>query len=361
MNAPRFTEAFLDDVRARTSLVELIGGHVRLMRRGRDHVGACPFHDERTPSFTVSEEKGFFHCFGCGAHGDAIAFLQRLGGLRFPGALEALASRAGLLPGRDDAAGAPRPAIERPSPRDLEDRRRDLIAWSRRIWREATALPGTLGEVYLRHRGIASPELLAVPTLRYAAALEHRETGLMLPTLVGAVQGADGSITGIHRTFLTSDGRGKAGVSSPKKMGGICWGGAVRFAKAGERLAIGEGIETTLSVVQSVPGLPGWAALSLGNIAGAGFGPGKPHPRLPGRVLPAEEPDMGRPGIRFPDVVREVVICADADSRDPESAEALLIRAGRRFMAEGRIVRMARPPLGSDFNDILRGVPSDEH
>ena len=102
-----FPPSFLDEIRARVSLEGVIGKRVRLLRRGRELIGLCPFHKEKTPSFTVNEEKGFFHCFGCGAHGDVIGFLMRDEGLPFPEAVERLAGDAGLaLPARDPRAEA---------------------------------------------------------------------------------------------------------------------------------------------------------------------------------------------------------------------------------------------------------------
>ena len=94
---------FLDELRARIPLGALIGRRVRLTRAGRELKGLCPFHAEKTPSFHVVEDKGFFHCFGCGAHGDAIGFLMRADGLSFMEAVERLAAEAGL-------------AMPRPSP-----------------------------------------------------------------------------------------------------------------------------------------------------------------------------------------------------------------------------------------------------
>jgi DNA primase len=87
---------FLDDVRARITLESVIGRKVRLTRRGREFVGLCPFHSEKTPSFTVVEEKGFYHCFGCGAHGDAFRFLMDTESLSFHEAVERLAAEAGV-------------------------------------------------------------------------------------------------------------------------------------------------------------------------------------------------------------------------------------------------------------------------
>jgi DNA primase len=91
-----FPPQFLDEIRARIVLADLIGRRVKLKKRGREYEGLCPFHSEKTPSFTVSETKGFYHCFGCGAHGDAIGFVMRGEGLSFPEAVEKLAGEAGL-------------------------------------------------------------------------------------------------------------------------------------------------------------------------------------------------------------------------------------------------------------------------
>ena len=77
-------------------LVDTIRQSVKLVQRGREHSGLCPFHNEKTPSFTVNEEKGFYHCFGCGAHGDVIGFVMRMEGSSFPEVVERLAAEVGL-------------------------------------------------------------------------------------------------------------------------------------------------------------------------------------------------------------------------------------------------------------------------
>ena len=91
-----FQPGFLDELRARISLSGLIGRSVKLVRRGREYAGLCPFHHEKTPSFYVVEDKSFFHCFGCGAHGDVIGFVMRNDNLDFIEAIEKLAGEAGL-------------------------------------------------------------------------------------------------------------------------------------------------------------------------------------------------------------------------------------------------------------------------
>ena len=92
-----FPPQFLDELRSRVGLADLIGRRVKLTRKGHEHTGLCPFHNERTPSFSVSEEKGFFHCFGCGAHGDIIGFVMRTENLSFPEAVSRLADEAGVV------------------------------------------------------------------------------------------------------------------------------------------------------------------------------------------------------------------------------------------------------------------------
>ncbi len=91
-----FPPGFLDEIRARVPLAGIVGRRVKLARRGREHTGLCPFHNEKTPSFTLNEDKGFYHCFGCGAHGDVIGFIMQTEGLSFPEAVERLAGEAGL-------------------------------------------------------------------------------------------------------------------------------------------------------------------------------------------------------------------------------------------------------------------------
>ena len=87
---------FIEDLRQRVPLSEVIGRRVKLIRKGRRHSGLCPFHAEKTPSFSVVDDDGFYHCFGCGVHGDAISFLREMDGLEFMEAVERLAEMAGL-------------------------------------------------------------------------------------------------------------------------------------------------------------------------------------------------------------------------------------------------------------------------
>jgi len=97
----RIPDAFIDDLLARSDIVEVVGSRVPLKRQGKEYAARCPFHDERSASFTVSPTKQFYHCFGCGAHGTAISFLMNYDRLEFLDAVEELAKRAGMEVPRD--------------------------------------------------------------------------------------------------------------------------------------------------------------------------------------------------------------------------------------------------------------------
>lgn len=94
--AGRIPQQFIDELIARVDIVEVIDSYVALRKAGRDYVARCPFHEEKTPSFTVSPDKQFYHCFGCGAHGTVIGFVMEYGHLDFVDAVHDLARRAGL-------------------------------------------------------------------------------------------------------------------------------------------------------------------------------------------------------------------------------------------------------------------------
>jgi len=92
----KLPESFIDNLLSRIDLVEIIGTRVALKKQGKDYSARCPFHDERSPSFTVSPSKQFYYCFGCGAKGTAISFLMNYDRLTFMDAVEDLAKRAGI-------------------------------------------------------------------------------------------------------------------------------------------------------------------------------------------------------------------------------------------------------------------------
>src|SRR6476469_11014719 len=117
--------AWLDELRARTTLSAVIAPSVKLIRAGREWKACCPFHNEKTPSFTVNDEKHFYHCFGCGAHGDAIRFLTDNRGLPFMDAVKELAQAASL----EVPAADPRSQERARRQASLHDVMADAAAW----------------------------------------------------------------------------------------------------------------------------------------------------------------------------------------------------------------------------------------
>ena len=143
-----FPPGFLDELRTRVPIASVVARRVKLVKKGREHTGLCPFHNEKTPSFTVNEDKGFFHCFGCGAHGDAIGFEMRANHLSFTEAVEKLAAEVGLE--------VPKAT---PEERQREARRAGLHdameAACRFFEKQLRAPAGSDGLRYLRTRGLA--------------------------------------------------------------------------------------------------------------------------------------------------------------------------------------------------------------
>jgi DNA primase len=94
--AGRIPQQFIDELMSRVDIVDLIDARVPLRKTGRDYTARCPFHDEKSPSFTVSPTKQFYHCFGCGAHGTALGFLMAYEHLDFGDAVRELAAKTGM-------------------------------------------------------------------------------------------------------------------------------------------------------------------------------------------------------------------------------------------------------------------------
>ncbi|MBB5986328.1 DNA primase [Sphingobium lignivorans] len=139
---------WLDELRARTTLSTLIGKTIKVQKAGREYKACCPFHNEKTPSFTINDEKGFYHCFGCGAHGDAIRWMTDQRGLPFLDAVKELAAAAGMeVPAPD-----PRAAKRAEKARSLHD-----VTAAAQGWFEAqlAGQEGTQATAYLARRGIS--------------------------------------------------------------------------------------------------------------------------------------------------------------------------------------------------------------
>ena len=107
-------QGFIDDLLDRLDIVEVVDSRVKLKKTGKNFSACCPFHDEKTPSFTVSQDKQFYYCFGCGASGNTLGFLMNYERLEFPQAVESLARLAGLeVPKQASNPAADRRAAEK--------------------------------------------------------------------------------------------------------------------------------------------------------------------------------------------------------------------------------------------------------
>src|SRR5690606_20779006 len=142
----RIPQAFIDELIARADIVEVVGSRVTLKKAGRDFKGLCPFHDEKTPSFHVVPAKGFFHCFGCGANGSALAFLMRYDNLPFREAVETLAEIVGL----------PMPVLAADESPPVDDGLIPLLHEADQIYRRLLRENAKAVD-YLKRRGIDGP------------------------------------------------------------------------------------------------------------------------------------------------------------------------------------------------------------
>jgi DNA primase len=297
-------------LKERVRLSDYVGKRVKLARSGADLFGLCPFHAEHGPSFSVNDRKGFFHCFGCGAHGDVVDWWRQVEGLSLNEAIDRLRREAGE-PGDHSAHNAARNEL------DQEARRKQAEALA--IWRASTPIGGTAAETYLREaRGIGIP---LPDCLRFHPALrvDPREAA-EFPAMVAAVTDLSGDVVAIQRTFLRPGGSGKAQIDRPKRALGPVGRGCVRLAPASRIVGLAEGIETGLSA-QELFCLPVWCALGS-NLA-----------RI---VLPAS--------------VREVALFADRGAAGESAARA----AANVFRDQHRKVAIRYAREGKDFNDELK-------
>ena len=285
--------------------VESIASALKGHKTGRGWLACCPAHNDHRPSLAIDSAADgsiLVHCFAGCPQMEVIAALRAQGLWYGPRHHQRPLVGADLRrPSSDEA--------------DQEVARRTLEALS--IWQETQPAMGTEAEAYLSTRGITLPP---PATIGFHSGLRHTG-GHVWPAMVALVtDGISDRPCAIHRTFLAPGGASKAPVESPKMMLGPCRGAAVRLAPAGDDVMVGEGIETCLSAMQA-SGRPAWAALSA-----SGLG-----------------------ALELPSTIRAVTILADGD----EAGEAAARAAADRWSRDGRRVRIARPPKGTDFNDLL--------
>ncbi|MFZ5690218.1 MAG: DUF7146 domain-containing protein [Pseudomonadota bacterium] len=290
------------------TIAKALGGR----KAGAAWMVRCPAHDDRKPSLSIADARDGKVLVRCHAGCDQS---EVIAALRARGVWEADDRRP--IPFSRKPHRVPPPEMDG----DAIKRTEAAIA----IWRGAQSAEGTPVETYLRSRGLT---ISIPPSIRFHAGLKHPSVGVW-PAMVALVtHGVEGRPVGIHRTFLARNGSAKAPVDPEKMMLGPCRAGAVRLGPAGNALMVGEGIETCLAAMQA-SGRAAWAALST----------------------------SGLRALDLPREVRDVIVLADGD--DP--GEAAAQDCAWRWKREGRRVRIARPPKGADFNDLLlRRAPRTE-
>ena len=193
----RIPQHFIDELIARADIVEIIGARVQLKKAGREYKACCPFHDEKTPSFWVSPDKQFYHCFGCGKHGTVLGFLMDHDHMAFPEAVEELATRLGVEVPHEGGSDA--------GPRRAEDSLYDLTKEVARFYAECLTRDARARD-YVARRGLTAETLERFQIgyapnswnellRRFGAAESGRkalsDAGLIVERERGQVQGAE--------------------------------------------------------------------------------------------------------------------------------------------------------------------------
>jgi hypothetical protein len=252
--------AFLDELRARVPVSEVVGRRVLLRKAGREWKGLSPFNKERSPSFFVNDQKGFYHDFSSGKHGDIFAFVMEMEGLDFRPAVEKIAAIAGATLPDCDTPAPPSPIIEAAIPREPDDDERARQRRALEIWEAARDIGGTLAAKYLTGRKLALPEGVSGQVMRFHPRCPWRNDTdelVYVPALIGLFRAIDDDKPcGIHRTALTDDGRKLGRRALGRKAGAAIKLTADEDVEQG--LHIGEGVETMLAATM-FGFAPAWA------------------------------------------------------------------------------------------------------
>ena len=356
-----FPPGFLDELRSRVPLGDLVGRHVRLTRRGREQAGLCPFHNEKTPSFYVVEDKGFFHCFGCGAHGDAIGYVMRAENLDFIEAVERLAGEAGL-------------AVPQQTPQDRERAQRQktlleaLAAAADFYERQLRAPAGARAREYLTARGLDDETIhrfrlgwaaddrhalrralagdFGEPLLHEAGLLRSPEGGgAAYDYFRGRVMFPIGDRAGRVIAFggRTIPGSGPGTSDQPKYLNSpdtpVFEKGRVLYAWAAARAALAREPDGTASAVV-VEGYMDVIALHRAGFATA--------------VAPLGTALTEMQLLELWRLSPEPVLCFDGDTAGQSAARRALFRA-LPILQPGKSLRFITLPAGEDPDSLLRG------
>ncbi len=357
-----FPPQFLEELRERVTLSDFIGKRMRLTRAGREFKGCCPFHKEKTPSFYVNDEKRFYHCFGCGAHGDIVGFAMRNDGQSFLEAVETLANLAGLQ--------VPQNTPEQREVYDREKRLLDLLERATLFFEEHLRLPsGREGLEYFRTRGLTG-ETIRQFRLGFApqdAQLLIRSLqgqGFTLPEMmeVGLIKKAEDrpdhySFFRNRIMFPVPDKRGRTvafgarimGSGEPKYLNSpdhpLFHKGRLLYGLARARAAVAQGQPLII-----VEGYMDVIALSqagyMGALAPLGTALTEDQLTLLWRLLPPLD-------ARDRDRDYSPILCFDGDGAGLKAAVRAMDRA-LPLLTEAQTARVAYLPQGEDPDSLVR-------
>ncbi|MCY4659478.1 MAG: DNA primase [Acidobacteria bacterium] len=346
----RFPPGFLDDLKAQADIVQVVQEVVSLRRAGASHKGLCPFHTEKTPSFTVNGDRGFFHCFGCGTGGDVIKFVQLHESLTFPDAVQALAQRFGVqVPVSDDPTRDAAAETERETLLAVHERACDYF-------REQLAAPaGTEARAHLDARAVrpATAEQLGLgfaPGQREGLKRHLLDAGYSLDILLKS-----GLV--VEREGARTVDRFRNRLTIP-----ICRDGGSVVAFGGRALGMGQqpkylnspetplyaksrtlyGLHLTKKAIRRL----GYAILVEGyfDLAQVVQGGIEPVVATCGTALTASQVRLLR---RF---ASKVIVSFDPDA----AGQAAAVRSGELLVAEGLEVNVALLPPGEDPDACVR-------
>jgi DNA primase len=356
--AGKIPQSFIDDLLSRADIVEVINPRVPLKRAGPEYKACCPFHDEKTPSFTVSPSKQFYHCFGCGAHGTAVGFLMEYDHLSFPEAIEELASSLGLEVPRED--GVPQGPDHRPL-YDMLELAAKHFGWQLRHHPDAARAidylkqRGLSGEIAAEYRiGFAPPgwDNLLQALGKSAKDIERlRDAGLisehdgkrydrLRDRIVFPIRDNRGRVVGFGGRILSGDSSDK---SAPKYLNSpetpVFHKGRELYGLYEARQALKE-----LDRLLVVEGYMDVVALAQHGIRNA--------VATLGTATTADHLD------RLYRVTPEVVFCFDGDRAGRDAAWKALNTA-LPLMRDGRQARFLFLPEGEDPDSLVRAEGAD--
>ena len=339
---------YLDELRARVAVSTVAGRRVKLVKKGREYSGLCPFHSEKTPSFTINDERGFYHCFGCGANGDVISFVTETEGLNFVEAVEQLSALAGLEMPRPD-----RQAREKSARRaSLYDVTEAACAW---FEAQLQGAQGAVARRYLADRGVTAQScrgfrLGYAPPDGLQAALATQGIATDKLVAAGLVKARDsGGCYDFFRgrvIFPITDRRGRViafggralGEAQPKYLNSpdteLFHKGKVLYNMAAARQATRR--EENLLVVEGYMDVVALTQVGFSAVVAP----------LGTAVTTDQLLELWR-------MVREPVICLDGDAAGLRAAGRAVARALPE-LGDGRSLRFATLPAGEDPDSLVQ-------